>query len=209
MGQIHVITFATLDGVAQAPGGQQEDTDGGFRFGGWQAPVSDEVVGAHVGERIQEMDALLLGRRTYDIWAAYWPTAGHDGPDATIAERFDEVPKYVASRTLVDPSWQRTTILGPDLVAEVTALKARHEHIHVWGSLDFVQSLFADRLVDRLDLWVFPLLLGEGKKLFASGIVPADVTLLEPPLAAPKGAVLLRYGFPDTTPTTANMADRA
>ncbi|MBO9578780.1 MAG: dihydrofolate reductase family protein [Microbacteriaceae bacterium] len=208
MGLLHVITFATLDGVAQAPGGPQEDTDGGFEFGGWQAPVSDEVVGQHVGSCIAEMDALLLGRRTYDIWAAYWPTAGHDGPDAVIVDRFDDVPKYVASGTLVDPQWQRTQVLGPDLAAEVAALKARHEHIHVWGSLDFVQSLWTDRLVDRLDLWVFPLLLGRGKKLFGSGVVPADVTLLEPPLASPKGAVLLRYAFPDTTPGTGDMASR-
>lgn len=208
MGQLHVITFSTLDGVAQAPGGPQEDTEGGFRFGGWQAPVSDEVVGEHVGARIAEMDALLLGRRTYDIWAAYWPTAGHDGPDAAIAERFDEVPKYVASSTLTDPGWQRTSVLGPDLVASVTALKARHERIHVWGSLGLIQALLADRLVDRLDLWVFPLLLGEGKKLFASGVVPADVTLLQPPVTSPKGAVLLRYGFPDTTPSTGDMSVR-
>ncbi len=192
----------------RAGAGREEDPEGDFRFGGWQAPVSDASIGEFVGEMLGEMDALLLGRKTYDIWAAYWPHAGREGQDGGIATAFNAVPKYVASRTLVDPAWRGTTVLGPDLVAEVDALKQRHEHIHVWGSLDLLQSLFTEGLVDRLDLWAFPLLLGDGKKLFAAGVVPAGLTLVAPPFTSPKGAVLLRYAFPGTVPATADMAAR-
>ncbi|MET0934232.1 MAG: deaminase, partial [Mycetocola sp.] len=124
-GRIHIDHFTTLDGVAQAPGGPEEDTEGGFAFGGWQAPLIDETMGTQVDKGIQAMDALLLGRRTYDIFASYWPH--HlDGPDAGIARKFDAIPKYVASRGAPTLEWRDSHLLGRDLVAELAALRERH-----------------------------------------------------------------------------------
>ncbi|MFF1384307.1 dihydrofolate reductase family protein [Arthrobacter sp. NPDC058288] len=201
MGLIHIDLFTTLDGVAQAPGGPEEDPAGGFAFGGWQAPLIDEVVGEQVNSGMAGMDALLLGRRTYDIFAAYWP---HE--DGSIARLFNSLPKYVASRRTPALEWAGSTLLGPDAVAAVRELRDRHENIHVIGSLDFVQTLFAERLFDRLTLWVYPILLGGGKKVFADGVVPTNLTLIEPVVASPKGAVLQRYAIADGTPGVGDMS---
>ncbi|MFF2246680.1 dihydrofolate reductase family protein [Arthrobacter sp. NPDC058130] len=200
MGLIHIDLFTTLDGVAQAPGGPDEDPDSGFAFGGWQAPLWDEVVDAQVDSGMAGMDALLLGRRTYDIFAAYWPQA-----DGDIARLFNRLPKYVASRQTPTVDWAGSTLLGPDVVAAVRGLRDRHENIHVIGSLDFVQTLFAERLFDRLTLWVYPILLGNGKKVFADGVVPTNLRLIEPVAASPKGAVLQRYALADGTPGVGDM----
>jgi dihydrofolate reductase len=208
MGLIHLDIFTSLDGVAQAPGGPDEDPEGGFRFGGWQAPLLDEVSGAEIGVGMSGMDALLLGRKTYDIFAGYWPEQGHDGPDGEIAELFDRIPKYVGSHTLTDPAWHGTTVLGTDLVAEVGAIRDRHEHIHVIGSLNFAQSLLQHRLVDRLNLYVYPILLGQGKRLWTSVVAPAQLTLLGPAITGPKGAVVLRYAVERQEPTTGDMSAR-
>src|SRR5690349_9968178 len=132
MGLIHIDLFTTLDGVAQAPGGPDEDTEGGFEFGGWQAPIFDEVVGEEVMAGIRDLDALLLGRKTYDIFAGYWP---HQNDE--IGTIFNRVPKYVVSRSKQTLDWANSTQLGPDLVNEVRAIRDRHEHVHVIGSLDF------------------------------------------------------------------------
>ncbi|MCU1523323.1 MAG: deaminase, partial [Microbacteriaceae bacterium] len=175
MGLIHIDLFTTLDGVAQAPGGPDEDTDSGFAFGGWQAPLIDEVVGEQIDSGMAGMDALLLGRRTYDIFAAYWPHAG-----GNIARLFNRLPKYVASRQALNLEWANSTLLGPDVADAVRELRDRHADIHVIGSLDFVQTLFAERLFDRLNLWVYPILLGSGKKVFADGVVPTNLRLIEP-----------------------------
>jgi dihydrofolate reductase len=201
MGLIQIDLFTTLDGVAQAPGGPDEDTDSGFAFGGWQAPLIDEVVGEQVGAGIAELDALLLGRKTYDIFAGYWP---HQ-TDA-IAQVFNEVPKYVASRGNPTLDWDNSTLLGPDIVDAVRGLRDRHENVHVIGSLDLVQTLLAERLFDRLNLWVYPIVLGSGKKVFAEGTVPANLPLVEPAVTSPSGAVLLRYRLADGTPATGDMA---
>ncbi|WP_104062174.1 dihydrofolate reductase family protein [Arthrobacter sp. 4R501] len=201
MGLIHIDLFTTLDGVAQAPGGPDEDADGGFAFGGWQAPLLDEVVGEQVDSGMVGMDALLLGRRTYDIFAAYWPHA-----DGGIARLFNRLPKYVASRQSPALKWADSTLLGPDVVAAVRELRDRHANIHVIGSLDFVQTLFAERLFDRLTLWVYPILLGGGKKVFAGGVVPTKLRLIEPVVASPKGAVLQRYALADGTPGVGDMS---
>jgi dihydrofolate reductase len=201
MGLIHIDLFTTLDGVAQAPGGPDEDADDGFAFGGWQAPLLDEVVGEQVDSGMAGMDALLLGRRTYDIFAAYWPHA-----DGGIARLFNRLPKYVASRQTPTLEWADSTLLGPDVVAAVRELRDRHANIHVIGSLDFVQTLFAERLFDRLTLWVYPILLGGGKKVFAEGVVPTNLRLIEPVVASPKGAVLQRYAFADGTPGVGDMS---
>lgn len=201
MGLIHIDLFTTLDGVAQAPGGPEEDAEGGFAFGGWQAPLWDEVVDEQVGSGMADLDALLLGRRTYDIFASYWPNAGGD-----IAELFNRLPKYVASRQTPDLEWAGSTLLGADVAAAVSGLRERHENVHVIGSLDFVQTLFAERLFDRLTLWVYPILLGTGKKVFAKGVVPTNLRLIEPVVASPKGAVLQRYALAEGTPSVGDMS---
>jgi dihydrofolate reductase len=209
VGLIHIDLFSTLDGVAQAPGAPEEDPAGGFAFGGWQAPLFDEIVGEQVNAGMAGMDALLLGRRTYDIFAAFWPHQ-EEGVDAGISKLFNSLPKYVASRGTPALDWAGSTQLGPDLVSAVREVRERHENIHVIGSLNLVQTLLAERLFDRLTLWVFPVMLGTGKKVFAEGTVPANVSLIEPALTSSRGAVLLRYAVAEGTPGTGDMgvADR-
>ena len=205
MGLIHLELFATLDLVGQAPGGPDEDPSGGFPFGGWQAPLMDEVSGAQVGAVYEGTDALLLGRRTYDIFAAHWPHQ-EGGQDDDIATLFNRIPKYVASRGRPDLSWAGSTQLGPDLPAAVREVRDRHEHVRVVGSLDLVQTLLRERLFDRLDLWLHPITLGTGKKVFDGGAVPSNLTLLEPPAAGGRGTVFLRYGLAEGTPGTGDMS---
>lgn len=205
MGLIHIDLFSTLDGVAQAPGGPEEDVEGGFEFGGWQAPLFDEVVGEQVGAGMASMDALLLGRKTYDIFAAFWPHQ-EEGVDAEVAKLFNRIPKYVASRTNPTLEWANSTLLGPDIVSAVREVRDRHANVHVIGSLDLAQTLFAERLFDRLTLWVFPVVLGRGKKVFADNVVPANLTLTEPALTSPTGAVLLRYALAEGRPGTGDMS---
>ena len=148
------------------------------------------------------MDALLLGRRTYDIFASYWP---HQ--DNGIARLFNRIPKYVASRQSLKLEWDGSSQLGPDVVASLRELRNQHENIHVIGSLDFVQTLFAERLFDRLNLWVYPILLGRGKKVFAEGVVPTNLQLIEPVVASPKGAVMQRYALVEGTPGVGDMSE--
>ncbi len=200
---IDIELFATLDLVGQAPGGPDEDPEG-FPFGGWQAPLLDDVTGEQIAAAYEGTDALLLGRRTYDVFAAYWPHQ-EGGEDDAIARLFNRVPKYVASRGTPDLSWAGSTQLGPDLPAAVSEVRERHEQVKVVGSLDLVQTLLREGLVDHLDLWVHPIVLGIGKKVFAGGAVPADLRLLAPPVASPTGTVYLRYGFVGGTPATGDM----
>lgn len=204
MGLIDIELFATLDLVGQSPGRPDEDPVG-FSFGGWQAPLLDEVSGAQVDTAYEGTDALLLGRRTYDIFAAYWPRQ-QGGEDSAIAALFNSIPKYVASRGRPDLSWDGTTQLGPDLVGEVRRIRDRHERIKVVGSLNLVQTLLREKLFDRLDLWVHPIVLGVGKKVFDGGAVPTNLRLLQPPAASPTGTVYLRYGVADGIPATGDMS---
>ena len=190
MGMLMVTEFVTLDGVAQAPGGPEEDPEDGFTHGGWQAPLMDPESGAVMFEQAESMDALLLGRRTYEIFADYWPTAPEEIPFTGL---LNSVPKYVASRTLAEPlDWQGSTVVGESLADDVTALKERHDEIHVIGSLDLVQSLLRPGLVDRLNLWLYPLVLGTGKQVFADGTVPAVLRLVESS-TYPSGLLHLTY----------------
>lgn len=189
MGIISVDLFITLDGVYQAPGGPDEDREGGFEFGGWQGAYSDDESGEAIRAGIDRMDALLLGRKTYDIFAAYWPNLDHDFP---IAARLNAVPKFVVSRSLTDPAWQGTTALSD--VAQVRALKDRFVEIHVIGSGNLARSLLEADLVDRLNLFLYPLTFGSGKRLFVDGTgVPAAFRLAQPPHGFPKGATWLVY----------------
>lgn len=190
MGELIVTEFVTLDGVAQAPGEPDEDRDGGFSHGGWQAPLVDQESGRVMFEKASSMDALLLGRKTYEIFAGYWPNAPEEIPFTGL---LNGVPKYVASRTLSEPlAWQGSTLLAGDLAAAVAAVKERHDEVHVIGSLDLVQSLLRLGLVDRLSLWLYPLVLGSGKQVFGSGTVPAALRLAES-VAYPNGTVQLVY----------------
>ncbi len=206
---IHIELFASLDLVRQSPGAPDEDPVG-FPFGGWQAPLTDEVTAAQIGAVYQGTDALLLGRRTYEIFAAYWPYQ-EGGEHNEIAALFNRVPKYVASRSRPDLSWAGSTQLDPDLAAAVREIRDRHKHVKVVGSLNLVQTLLREKLFDRLDLWVHPIVLGIGKQVFDGGAVPTNMTLLEPPVASPTGTVYLRSGLADGTPGTGNMSppDRA
>ena len=162
MGAIEVDLFITLDGVYQAPGGPEEDREGGFEFGGWQAPYFDDESGEVIGAGIDRLQALLLGRKTYDIFAGYWPNQGDDDP---IAVKFNAVPKFVASHTLSDSSWEGTTVLR-DVATEVRALKDRFDEIHVIGSGDLVRTWLKEDLVDRLNLFLYPVAFGAGKRVF-------------------------------------------
>jgi dihydrofolate reductase len=204
MGLIHIELFATLDLVGQAPGAPGEDPEG-FPFGGWQAPLMDEVTGAQISAAYEGTDALLLGRRTYDIFAAFWPHQ-KGGEDGDIADLFNGVPKYVASREQRDLRWDGSTRLGPDLADAVREIRDRHENVKVVGSLNLVQTLLREKLFDRLDLWVHPIVLGVGKKVFDGGEVPTNLALLQPPAVSPKGTVHLRYGLADGTPGTGDMS---
>ncbi|MET8834147.1 dihydrofolate reductase family protein [Micromonospora sp. NPDC004540] len=204
MGKLVVTEFVTLDGVAQAPGQPDEDRAGGFTHGGWQAPLLDHESGDAMFEQARGMDALLLGRRTYEIFAGYWPTAPAEIPFTGLLNR---VPRYVASRTLHEPlDWAGSTLLGGDLEESVAALKDRHDTIHVIGSLDLVQSLLRLGVVDRLNLWLYPLTLGSGKRLFAQGTVPAAFRLAGAVTHA-GGTLQLTYETAGV-PTYGNLADQ-
>ncbi|MBD8045052.1 dihydrofolate reductase family protein [Arthrobacter sp. Sa2BUA2] len=173
MGTLSLDSFITLDGVYQAPGGPEEDPEGGFEYGGWQAAYSDDEAGQSIMTNIDSMDALLLGRKTYDIFAAFWPVQSADDP---IAAKFNAMPKFVVSRSLADPSWEGTEVLaGP---ADVARLKDRFSDIHIIGSGDLARSLLKDGLIDRLNLFLYPLTFGTGKRLFPDGMgVPAAFAL--------------------------------
>jgi dihydrofolate reductase len=190
MGKLIVTEFVTLDGVAQAPGGPDEDRDDGFAHGGWQAPVADQESGGVIFEQARSMDALLLGRRTYEIFADYWPRAPEEIPFTGL---LNGVPKYVASRTLAGPlAWQESTLLAGDFAESITAVKERHDEVHVIGSLDLLQTLLRLGLVDRMILWMYPLLLGSGKRVFADGTVPTALRLTES-VTYPSGTLHLAY----------------
>jgi dihydrofolate reductase len=190
MGKLIVTEFMSIDGVAQAPGAPEEDPEGGFEYGGWQAPLIDRDEEHFIFEQAKGMDALLLGRRTYEIFAGYWPTAP---AEFDFTELINRVPKYVASRTLETPlSWKTASLLQGDLAESVTELKDRFGHVHVIGSLDLVQSLLRLGLVDQLNLWVYPLILAGGKRVFADGAVPAALRLTESRIFA-NGTLKLEY----------------
>jgi dihydrofolate reductase len=199
-GRISIDLFTTLDGVAQAPGGPEEDPSGGFPYGGWQAPLDDEFIGEQVLAGIETMDALVLGRRTYDIFADYWPK----NVDNPVGRRFAEIPKYVASRGEPELAWEGATLLGPNAPAAVAALREKHQNIHVIGSIDFVQSLLAAEAYDELTLWVYPVVLGCGRKVFPEGAAPANLRLIAPPVTGGT-AVQLRYAPVGGVPATGTM----
>jgi dihydrofolate reductase len=176
MRKIIAITQVTLDGVMQAPGGPEEDPSNGFTHGGWAMPFMDDDSGQAIGEIIAGEFDLLLGRRTYDIWTGYWP---HHG-DHPIGKAFNQATKYVATRGRNPLAWEKSQRIGDDVVAELRRLKASAgPTLHVWGSSNLLQTLMAADLIDEHRLWVFPLVLGQGKRLFEHGVPPRGLTLVE------------------------------
>lgn len=171
-------TFLTLDGVMQAPGGPTEDPSGGFEHGGWLVPYADEDMGNAMAGWFENADAFLLGRRTYEIFAASWPTVTN--PDDPIASKLNALPKHVASRTLDDVSWNGARLIEGDVAEQVAALKREPgRELQVHGSGNLGQTLIQNDLVDEYRLLVYPVLLGEGRRLFADGTVPAALRLVD------------------------------
>jgi dihydrofolate reductase len=192
-------TFMTLDGVVQAPGAPNEDQEGGFAQGGWTVPLFDDELGQRMVELTDRASALLLGRKTYEGFAASWPLVGDDDP---IAAKLNHMPKYVASRTLKTAEWANTTVLSGDVAEEVAKLKAREGgEIQVHGSGDLLQTLLKRDLIDTLRIWQFPVVIGTGKRLFGEGAIPRSFRLADTQVGT-TGAVLhvyerageLRYG---------------
>lgn len=189
MRKILAITQVTLDGVMQAPGGPEEDPSNGFTHGGWAMPFVDDAAGEAIGEIIAREFDLLLGRRTYDIWATYWPN--HD--DNPIGKAFNKATKYVVTHRPDPLDWKPSQPIGGDIVDEVRRLKASEgPELHVWGSSEVLQTLIAAELVDEHRLWVFPVVLGEGKRLFQHG-VPAHGLSLVATGSTPSGVLVTTY----------------
>jgi dihydrofolate reductase len=183
--------FVSLDGVMQAPGGPDEDPTGGFRFGGWVAPHFDETLGKAVDEMMAKPFDLLLGRKTYDIFAAHWPYVGADDP---IGPLFDRITKYVATRNPnLRLDWQNSQTLGGDAVAAVRKLKSDDgPDLLTQGSSDFLQTLFRNDLVDEITMLIFPVVLGNGKRLFGEGAAPTALKLVSSTVSG-TGVTVNRY----------------
>ena len=187
MRKVIVLEFITLDGVIQAGGAPEEDTSGGFAYGGWQAPFSDDVIGAVMDKQMNMPFDLLLGRKTFDIWASFWPRHADMWPAVNPAT------KYVASNTLTSHEWQPSVFLGGDVAEQVSKLKQQPgPDLHVYGSANLVQTLMKHDVVDQFWLKIYPLTLGRGKRLFADGTIPAAFKVTESQIS-PSGIIIANY----------------
>jgi dihydrofolate reductase len=199
MRKIIAITQVTLDGVMQAPGGPGEDPSSGFTHGGWAMPFVDEAAGQVIDEIIAGEFDMLLGRRTYEIFAGYWPNQG----DHPIAKAFNKATKYVVTRSLDRFDWEKSQRIDGDgdVVEEVRQLKASDGPVlHIWGSSELLQTLIAAELVDEHRIWIFPVVLGEGKRLFENGVPPRGLTLVKT-RSTPKGVLVNTYHPAGPLPT--------
>ncbi len=189
--KIITTTFVTLDGVMQAPGGQSEDTAGGFKYGGWQRSFPpDEKLMPILGGFFSIPFELLLGRVTYDIFAGFWPTAT---TDLEVANPFNKTKKYVVSHEKFTPEWHNSVCISDNIVEELKKLKAEDgPDLWVWGSGNLIQTLLKNNLVDRMHLWIHPITLGEGKKLFAEGTQPENFRLVDSKVG-PTGLIFTTY----------------
>jgi dihydrofolate reductase len=185
MRKLIVLSMITLDGVMQAPGAPEEDTSGGFKYGGWTAPYGDEVGGKVVQEELKQTADYLLGRKTFEIWADYWPEHADFWPG------INEGTKYVMSGTIKKSDWKNTVFI--ESVEDIKKLKnSDGADIQVWGSSKLIQLLLKNDLVDEFRLKIYPLTLGEGKKLFDNGPIPAAFTLTQS-LITPTGVIIANY----------------
>jgi dihydrofolate reductase len=187
MRKVIVLEHITLDGVIQAPGGPDEDPSGGFAYGGWIAPYSDAVLGTAVRRQMSLPFDLLLGRKTFEIWAPYWPQHADAWPGVNAAT------KYVASNTMTSGEWQPSVFLSGDIAEKVVKIKQTlGPDLHVWGSANLLQTLFKHDLVDAFWLMIYPLTLGAGKRLFAGGTLPAAFKVTES-IVTPGGVMVANY----------------
>jgi len=189
MRKLTVNTFLTLDGVMQAPGGPEEDPEGGFEHGGWSVGYWDEAMGAAMGEFMGKPFDLVLGRKTYEIFAAHWPHSDEEG-----AEDLNTATKHVASTTLSGPlEWQNSHLIEGDVPAAVRALKEQDgPELQVHGSATLLQTLIRERLIDELSIWIFPVVVGGGKRLFGDGAIPEGLELVESQVSS-TGVIMTRY----------------
>lgn len=187
MRKIIVLTFLSLDGVMQAPGGPEEDTSGDFKYGGWTVPYFDDFAGTIMDEQMSRPSELLLGRKTFEIFASYWPEHESNWPG------INEMTKYVASHSPLTSDWNNTVLLQGDVAEEIKKLKEQDgPDLYVHGSGNLVQTLMKHDLVDEFWLKIFPVTLGSGKRLFAEGTIPAAFTLEEAKIS-PKGVIIANY----------------
>lgn len=187
MRKIIALTFITLDGIMQAPGGPEEDTSGGFTYGGWTVPYFDEASGTFMGEQMAQPFDLLLGRKTYEIFASYWPQHEETWPGV------NEVTKYVVSHENIPHEWKNSVLINENVVERIKELKKEDgSNLHVYGSGNLLQTLFKNDLVDELWLKTFPITLGTGKRLFAEGTIPAAFKLTGSKVT-PSGVVFANY----------------
>jgi dihydrofolate reductase len=190
MRKLIVAEHISLDGVIQAPGGPEEDPSGEFRLGGWEVPYDDDAIGQFLQDLFSQPFELLLGRRTYDIWAAYWPQVPAGNP---IADLFNSVPKHVATHRPDTLDWQNSHALKGDLAGAVRALKHQNgANLLTWGSADMLHQLLAAGLVDELWLLIYPVALGRGKRLFGNNAQPSAFTLTHS-TNTPGGVLITRY----------------
>ena len=191
MRKIITTTFVTLDGVMQAPGGPEEDKSGGFEYGGWQRSFpQDEKINSILGGFFGIPFELLLGRFTYDIFAGYWPTAK---TDLEVAVPFNKTKKYVVSHKSFEPAWNNSVCITGDVVMQIKKLKEEDgPDLWVWGSGNLIQTLLKDHLIDRMHLWIHPITIGTGKRLFAEGTQAENFTLVDSQIG-PTGLILATY----------------
>ena len=203
MRKIVCMAFVSLDGVMQAPGGPEEDPTGGFKFGGWVFPHFDEAGGKVIGETFGAPFELLLGRKTYDIFAAHWPYIGKDSEagDQQIAKAFNSTVKHVATHRPESLAWENSRPLGKDVVAALRKLKKEDGPILLTqGSSELIQTLLENDLIDELRLLTFPIVLGRGKRLFGHGARPAGFKVTKS-IVTPKGVVIATYARAGDVPT--------
>src|SRR5258708_19318375 len=187
MRKIIAVTFITLDGVIQAPGGPEEDTSGGFTYGGWTAPYFDDFSGKAMAEQMKQPFSLLLGRKTFEIFASYWPQ--HEDPLPGV----NDGPKYVVSKSLKKHDWNNTVLINNNVVEEIKKLKQQKgPDLQVYGSGNLIQTLLKNDLIDELWLKTFPITLGKGKRLFGEGTIPAAFKLIESKIS-PSGVIFANY----------------
>lgn len=180
MRKIVTNTFVTLDGVMQAPGGPEEDPTGGFKYGGWSVNYWDEMMAKVIMELMAKPFDLLLGRKTYEMFAAHWPYVKNDDPDKMAADKLNSARKYVVSNTLAKADWEASTLIKDDVLKKITELKKQDgPEIQVHGSSDLIQTLLKNDLIDEFHVWTFPLSIGGGKRLFGEGAIPAGLKVLD------------------------------